>query len=860
MTDTDPPSALPAGAVPPADDTPETAKPEAEAAEEPSMAEPDMTEPDPAAADLATPDLVGPDLVGPDLFADYGLTPGVADELFDAEGNMRPVWRRFVERFSLLSQEDITQRFERGNLYLRDAGVFYRQYSNDPLQEREWPLSHLPVILHEAEWDQICDGLAQRADLLENVLADLYGPATLVRDGHLPAELIAGSKQWLRPMVGVPPRGGHYLHFLAFEIGRSPDGSWFVLGDRTQAPSGAGFALENRMATGRIFPERFPRAHIHRLAGFFRGFRNAMEGLADDTGGRRALSAILTPGPSNDTYYEHTYIARYLGMMLLEGEDLLVEDGQAMVRTIEGPKPIGVIWRRIDAAFADPLELEPMSRIGTPGLMEAVREGRLAMVNALGTGILETRAMMAFLPRISEVLTGKPLALPNIATWWCGGAAERAYVAKNAARMMIGSAYSVDLPFELGEVSAIGGTLRGIEDKKSIAEWLAGAGSGLVGQEAVTLSTTPVWVEGPEGGRVEPRPMTVRVFAARTATGWTFMKGGYARIGKSGDATALAMQRGGSVADVWVVSDRPVKPETLAPHHVGDFRRVLTGTLPARAADNLFWLGRYVERTEDAIRLIRAYHLRLAQTDNPSDPRLHLLEDYLAGYGYTLKDPIPAALIDRIEWARGCAGKVRDRFSTDGWAALNDLAKTARRMTTTARSGDDAARAMSVLLRKITGFSGLVHENMYRFSGWRFLSLGRALERADALAALLATYADPRAPDGSLDLAVEVADSVITHQRRYRVETSRDTVIDLLALDQDNPRALLFQIQRLRRLTSELPNAKRSGRLAELSRAIVPIESALLIADPSEIDTGRLKELRRELARISDLIAAAYLR
>lgn len=796
-----------------------------------------------------------------DLFAAYRLTPGVADELFDAGGQMRPVWRRFVERFSQLSQAEVSARFERADQYLRDAGVFFRQYSSDPLAERAWPLSHIPVILHETEWAQICTGLSQRADLLERVMADLYGPGRLVSEGHLPAELVAGSRQWLRPMVGLAPRGGHFLHFLAFEIGRSPDGRWLVLGDRTQAPSGAGFALENRMATGRIFPERFPRAHIHRLAGFFGAFRSAMEGLAQGSGGAERAAAILTPGPSNDTYYEHTYIARYLGLMLLEGEDLLVQDGQAMVRTIEGPQPLGALWRRIDAAFADPVELDASSRIGTPGLMEAVRAGTLGMVNALGSGVLEMRAMMAFLPRICEVLTGGPLLLPNIATWWCGGANERAHVRDHASQMMIGSAYACDLPFDLGAATALGGALRGAA-RASIADWLEAEGAALVGQEAVTLSTTPAWVEPETGaGRVEPCPMTVRVFAARDAQGqWHFMKGGYARIGRSGDATALAMQRGGAVADVWVVADRPVPQDTLLPRAARGARRAAPGILPARAADNLFWLGRYVERTEDAIRLIRAYHLRLAATDNPEDPRLRLLRRFLAGYGIDLAQPVPAALIERIEAARGCAAKVRDRFSTDGWAALGDLARTGSAMTATARPGDDAARAMSVLLRKITGFSGLVHENMYRFSGWTFLSLGRALERADALAALLAGFADPKAPSGALDIAIEVADSTITHQRRYRMERSRETVVDLLALDGDNPRSILFQIERLRRHAAELPQARDNGRLAALSRAIVPLESLLSVAGPDEIGTPRLAQMRDELAVISDLVAQSYLR
>ncbi|MDO6457732.1 circularly permuted type 2 ATP-grasp protein [Celeribacter halophilus] len=795
----------------------------------------------------------------PDLFAAYRQTPDVADELFDATGRMRPVWRRFVDRFTRLSQEEIHTRFERGDQYLRDAGVFYRQYSNDPLTERAWPLSHIPVILHEQEWDHICAGLAQRADLLEQVMADLYGPARLVTEGHLPADLIARSPQWLRPMVGVKPVGGHYLHFLAFEIGRSPDGSWFVLGDRTQAPSGAGFALENRMATGRIFPERFPRAHIHKLAGFFGAFRDAMEDLASASSKRPRVTGIMTPGPSNDTYYEHTYIARYLGMMLLEGEDIVVENGEAMVRTIEGLQPLGLLWRRIDASFADPLEFDARSQIGTPGLMEAVRTGHLAMANALGSGVLEMRAMMAFLPRISKVLTGAPLDLPNIATWWCGGRAERAYVRDNAQNMLISPADAVDLPFDLDATTALGGEFRGAP-KGSIAEWLDSEGDNLVGQEAVTLSTTPSWDESAEGGAVVPRPMTVRVFAARTASGWQFMKGGYARIGRSGDATALAMQRGGSVADVWVVSDRPLPKTGQQLPDEGDFLRSSPGWLPARAADNLFWLGRYLERFEDAARLVRAYHLRLAATDNRNDPRLKSLHLYLAGYGVDLDQTLPEALIARVISARACATKVRDRFSSDGLAALNDLLKTASRMTATVQPGDDCARAMSVLIRKIAGITGLVHENMYRSAGWRFLSFGRALERADAMAALLAQFADAQAPEGSLDLAVEVGDSVITHQRRYRVETSRNAVIDLMALDADNPRAILFLIRAMRIHAQALPRASLNGRPSELLRTILPLEARLTCAHPDEITSDDLQGIRAELADVSDLLSSIYLR
>ncbi|CAN0146762.1 unnamed protein product, partial [Chrysoparadoxa australica] len=293
------------------------------------------------------------------------------------------------------------QDFARGDLYLQDAGVYYRQYTGDESALRDWPLSHIPVIIGETEWRDLAAGIEQRAELLERTMADLYGSADLVKRGLLPPQLIARNPEWLNPMVGVKPRSGHYLHFLAFEIGRSPDGSWLVLGDRTQAPSGSGFALENRMATLRVFHELYPEANVQRLAGFFRSFRDRLTQLR---GTEQGQVAILTPGQHTDTYFEHAYIARYLGFLLLESEDLVTVDGRLMVRTISGLEPVSVLWRRLDSRFADPLELDETSALGTPGMVSALRSGSVTMLNCLGSGVLEARALMAFLPRISEAL------------------------------------------------------------------------------------------------------------------------------------------------------------------------------------------------------------------------------------------------------------------------------------------------------------------------------------------------------------------------------------------------------------------------------------------------------------------------
>jgi uncharacterized circularly permuted ATP-grasp superfamily protein/uncharacterized alpha-E superfamily protein len=788
----------------------------------------------------------------PDLLAGYSPIAGVSDELMDPQGEVRPVWRDFVRHLSALSHDDIVRRFARGDQYLRDAGVFFRQYDQSGSVERAWPLSHVPVLIEEAEWNEMAAGLRQRADLLELVAADLYGENRLVSGGYLPPAVVAGSPEWLRPLVGVRPRSGHWLHFVAFEVGRGPDGKWWVLGDRTQAPSGSGFALENRVATARVFPERFAASNVHRLASFFRSFRDALMGLRLESD---SSAAILTPGPLNETYFEHAYIARYLGLMLVEGEDLTVEGGRLMVRTVAGLRPISVLWRRLDAGYADPLELEGGSRLGTPGFVGAVRRGNTTVVNALGTGVLETRALLAFLPRIAKVLLGEPLVLPNIATWWCGQAAERAHVARHAEKMVIGRALSTRLAFEPDETIVSGGRFRSAA-RESITALLEADGADLVGQEQVTLSTTPVYREG----RLVPRPMSLRVFLARTAGGWEIMPGGFARIGSTDDAAAIAMQRGGTAADVWIVSPAPVAEVTMLPAAAAPYVRVAPGVLPSRAADNLFWLGRYVERAEEAMRVLRAYHFRLSETGDPSTELLVHTRELFELLGLDPEQNLPDALLDALAAAIRSAGHVRDRFSPDGWMALSDLDKTARRMAATLTAGDDAARAMSVLLRKVTGFSGLVHDNMYRFTGWRFLEIGRFLERAIAISGNLAVLADPEAPEGSLDLAVEIGDSVMSHRRRYAIATSRETVVDLLALDGMNPRSVLFQLTGLRDQVRLLPNAELNGQMSSLSRAVLRVHAALAVEEPLTLDTAAFWELRVDLGKLSELLTEAYMR
>ena len=785
--------------------------------------------------------------------AGYRGRPGTIDEMVDDAGSIKPAWQPLIDRLGWLDRADVDARFARADHYLHDAGVYYRAYGDGSSNERAWPLAHMPLLIEETEWQGIAAGLVQRAELLERVLADIYGDSRLVAEGLIPPQLIAASPEYLRPMVGITPPKGGFLHFVAFDLGRGPDGRWWVLGDRTQAPSGAGFALENRVATSRALADVLSAMNVHRLAGFFRDLRDALFDLASDPEG----VAILTPGQHAETYFEHAYIARYLGLLLLEGEDLTVAGGKVMVRTVEGPRPLSVLWRRLDGAFMDPLELKHESRIGTPGLVDAVRHAGATIVNAIGSGILETRVLLAFLPGICRHLNGEDLMLPHIATWWCGEGPTCARAVDNLDRMMIGPALATVPPVNDSEGTVLAASLSAAE-RGALVERLRASGGQFVAQESVTLSTMPFYTHG----RLEPRPVTLRAFAMRTPAGWTVMPGGFARVGASRDPAAIAMRQGGRAADVWILGNAPVERITLLPaQQDGTVDAKLTTILPSRAADNLYWLGRYIERAEGAARLLRAYHGRFAEAPASTEGLLlPMIDASLDDIGIDVRQPIPDALLASIDAAQASAGRIRDRFSPDGWLALIDLSKTAHRFRTRVISGDDASRAMTVLLRKLAGFAGLVHENMYHAVGWRFLEIGRRLERAIEMCRLMALLAPPDSAAELLDLLVEVGDSVMTHRRRYKVNSGRLAAIELLALDEFNPRSIRYQLAEVKTQVALLTGGENAGPIHPIMREMLRIYTELQLSEPKELSPERLGALAAALSALSDMIDATYFR
>src|SRR4029453_17326650 len=362
----------------------------------------------------------------------YRPLPGVFDEMVDSAGRLRPHWLPFLGMLAGLGPEETGRRFATADRHLRDSGVFYRVYEDPAGVRRVWPLSHVPLLIDAADWAELEAGLIERAELLETVLADAYGPARLVREGRLPAAVVAGNPEFLRPLVGIAPRGGAYLRFCAVDVGRSPDGHWWVLGDRTQAPSGAGYALEHRLALSRAMPEVYRGVKVERLAPFLQAFQAELSALNREDDSR---VCVLTPGPMNETYFEHAYLARYLGFLLVEGEDLTVRDDGVFIRTVSGLRRAEVLVRGLRSAFADPLELNARSRLGVPGLVQAVRDGKVVMANALGSGVVEARALLSFLPALSPAVLRCDLALPNVATWWLGQARARDEVIDRLAGM-----------------------------------------------------------------------------------------------------------------------------------------------------------------------------------------------------------------------------------------------------------------------------------------------------------------------------------------------------------------------------------------------------------------------------------------
>ncbi|MFI8480920.1 circularly permuted type 2 ATP-grasp protein [Pseudomonas sp. NPDC078700] len=805
-----------------------------------------------------------------DLLADYPLNDAAYHELLDADGQVRPHWRRIVEQLRRSTPFQLQQRQDLLARQIQENGITYNVYADPEGADRPWELDLLPHVVTADEWQVIAKGVAQRADLLNQVLADIYGPQSLLADGLLPAELVFGHNNFLWPCQGIEVPDATYLHIYAVDLARAPDGRWWVTADRTQAPSGAGYALENRQIVSRAFPDLFRDMRVQYLAGFFRTLQETIARQAPAADGETPLVVVLTAGRLNESYFEHLYLARQLGYPLVEGTDLTVRDATVYLKTLAGLRRVHAILRRLDDDFCDPLELRIDSALGVPGLLDAVRQGRVLVTNALGSGVLESPGFSGFLPAISEKLLGESLLLPSIASWWCGEPPVLEEALDKLSELLIRPS------FPSQNFAPVFGHELDEKQRDALAERLKSRPYAYVAQEIAQLSQAPIWQS--EQRSLQPRAIGMRVFAVAGPKGYRVMPGGLTRVAGQADAEVVSMQRGGASKDTWVLGSRSSGGESwqgTRPLGVADLVRS-DPYLPSRVVENLFWFGRYSSRSEDNARLLRIMLSRYVDDDDDPNAleaalnlgeRLGLLPD--AEDGETLEqrleqallgDDWPASLRTNLQRLIWTAGSVRGKLSQANWQALLELQIEAQELEVQQADFGEALDFLNGLVMSLAALSGFALDDMTRDDGWRFLMIGRCIERLQFMSESIASFIrSPMADDQSaLEWLLELGNSSITYRTRYLATAQLIPVLDLLLLDDQNPHAVLFQLRTLvsshARLVErfDLPG---SSRLASLERQLSGFSLATL--ENSLFGPSSVRAVLNGLAQLLETIAQA---
>ncbi|WP_341675020.1 circularly permuted type 2 ATP-grasp protein [Niveibacterium sp. SC-1] len=749
------------------------------------------------------------------LFSDYRPPEGLFDEAFAAAREPRPHWQALVAQLRAGGRDALRAQAESLARAVQLDGVTYNVYADPKGADRPWSLDPLPFVIAADEWQTIAAGVAQRARLLDRLLADVYGPRHLLAEGLLPPALIFGHPGYLWPCQGLKPPGDRWLHLYAVDLARSSDGRWWVIHDRTQGPSGAGYAMQNRILVTRGLLQLFRSQRIEHLAEFFRGMRETLMSSVP-TRGEPPMVVLLTPGPLNETYFEHSLLARHLGFPLVEGQDLTVRDDRVFLKTLQGLKPVHGILRRLDDDYCDPAELRADSALGVPGLLSAARAGNVLIANALGTGLLETTGLQGFLPPICERLLGERLQLPSVATWWCGEAPALEHVIDHLEDLVIKPA------FPTMRMSLRFGHQLGTSERLNLISRLRATPHAFQAQEWIRLSTAPTLMPD---GRIAPRAVGVRVFAIATPEGYRVMPGGLARVAAEAGDDVVTMQHGGASKDVWIPSKGRVSTETLIPPPIAVHDLVRSAAVvPSRIAENLFWLGRYSERCETQARLLRAAVTRLTESGEGGQLALASLAgvcrflgvlptpeegaedepvtdaDWLAA----VFDPeSPSSLLSNARSLQRAGSQVRERLSGDNWHALNRLLATVDRR---ARGIQDAIESLDRCMMLCLSLAGFAMDDMTRDDSWRFLLLGRRIERLAGLSALIGRFLADPAPlrHAGLEWLLEATDSIVTYRARYRRRPELLPVLDLIVFDDDNPHALSFQLEVLTRYLGRL--------------------------------------------------------
>jgi uncharacterized circularly permuted ATP-grasp superfamily protein/uncharacterized alpha-E superfamily protein len=784
------------------------------------------------------------------------------DELLDDKGLIRPHWQPLLEQLTGDDARAVARRgLERTRRLIVENGVTYNVYADPQGADRPWALDPVPLLLLADEWRAIEVGMAQRARLLDALLADIYGPQRLLSEGLVPPELVFGHPNYLWPCQGIVPRGGNWLHIYAADLARAPDGRWWLLADRTQAPSGAGYALENREIVEQVLPEAIRQLEVQRVTGVFSELREQLLSHGDE--GENPLAVILTPGPFNETYFEHAYLSRQLGVPLAEGTDLTVRDDTVYLKTLAGLKRVHTILRRLDDDFCDPLELRSDSTLGIPGLLGAVRANRVVMANALGTGVLESAAWLGFFPRIAERLLGEKLLLPSVATWWCGERPALEYVLTHLDKLVIKPTYP-NQRFE----PVFGRNLEG-EKRKRLIQRLRARPYAYVAQEYLSLSQTPVW--RPHGALgFAATPVAIRMYAVAGSSGNRVMPGGLARVAADSALDVVSTQRGGGSKDIWVLPDGAADAVAVTTGK-NPGSHVRHDDIPSRLVENLYWFGRYTVRCEDKARLLRGtiaarsdeavwkaavrFCRDLGVCSIDGDPTACLRDD---------RNPMGvSADVRRLAW---CASQVRTRLSASYWRAVNDMQ---RRLQESIAAREDPRAALDQLLLSLAALAGFAFDDMTQDEGWRLLRVGRRLERLQFAAGLLAQHLASQwaTRQSHVEWLLEAYDSNRIYRSRYVVAPRLGPMLDLLVRDSEHPRALAFQCRAIARDLETLNTSLGISGEMGLDEAIPQLTDARLNAleaegvDAEQARRGmadRLRALSWAAGQLSDRLSLRH--
>ncbi len=766
---------------------------------------------------------------------DYQPLAGVHDHLRDAQGATREPWAQLERSFAALGRDALARAAEHADRLIHTNGVTYNVYADPRGVHRPWSLDPVPFVLGADEWKGIEAGLEQRARLLDALLRDLYGPQRVVREGLIPPELVFANPGFLRPCHGAlaPDRPMLYLH--GAELVRDATGAARVLGDRTQAPSGAGYALENRLVLGQALPQLFRHHPVQRMAKFWHEYRESLR-ASPAIPKENPFIVLLTPGPYNETYFEHSYLASYLGLTLVTGGDLAVRDERVYLKTLGGLERVDVILRRVDDGYCDPLSLRGDSALGVAGLTHAVRAGNVAVANALGTGVIETRALLPFLPALARALLGEELLVPSADTYYCGRPDDLAYVRDNLESLV------VTPTFPVGDRRRryVGASLTAAARGELLAR-IEASPTQFVAQSDLVFATSPSW----SLGAIAPRPVALLTFAARAGSKYEVLPGGLARVAPEARSRDISMQRGSSSKDAWVLADGPVSTITLL-HRSGQPLAVSRagGDLPSRAADDLFWLGRYAERAEFTARLMRTLTANLGESSTYGGPgalaplshalAVHTELEAELGSGaspfvidalereivsFLCAEAPPRGLRNVLGQAQRVALAVRDRISHDAVRAMQLAVEAFDGLPQAKDLGlGGALDVLHRVLMALAAFSGMGFEGLTRGQGYRFAEMGRRVERAHATARLLwSTLVSSSEDESPILLALlHTLDSSGAHRRRYRGVLEVPPVVDLLVFDERNPRSVAYQLRELEGHAAELPGERsRPYRRAE---------------------------------------------